>query len=92
MVDRKITGLEVAGSSPVTITFYHFIQGYCSIIIKLMVGIIIGIIAVYWLILSLFVYRFAKKTFRKYKDYPRIEAPPHLLSSVRKDFGKWDEK
>ena len=23
MVDRKITGLEVAGSSPVTITFYH---------------------------------------------------------------------
>jgi hypothetical protein len=22
MVDRKITGLEVAGSSPVTITFY----------------------------------------------------------------------
>lgn len=55
-----------------------------------MVGIIIAIIAVYWLLLSLFVYRFAKKTFRKYKDYPRIEVPAHMQSSVRKDFGKWN--
>lgn len=58
-----------------------------------MIYIIITVIfVVYYLALSLFAYSTVKKLFKKYKNYPRVEVPENVQSSVRMDFGKWDEK
>jgi hypothetical protein len=44
-----------------------------------------------WLINSLAVFFYARKTFKRYKNYPRIEVAHNLKPAVRADFGKWDE-
>jgi hypothetical protein len=54
-------------------------------------GIVISLIA-YWLIVSLAALIYVRKIFQHYRNYPRIEYPEHIQSSVRTDFGKWDEK
>lgn len=57
-----------------------------------MIQIILVLLVIYYLALSLYAYTTAKKLFKKYKDYPRIEVPENVQSSVRMDFGKWNEK
>jgi hypothetical protein len=44
-----------------------------------------------WLLLSTAAFLFAKKTFKKYRNFPRIEVPASMEPIVRRDFGKWDE-
>lgn len=48
-------------------------------------------IAALWLVASLTAYYFIKKSFKKYKNYPRLEYDEKTEPIVRKDLAKWDE-
>jgi small basic protein len=56
-----------------------------------MISTLLIIVAASWLVLSIVAYFFAKKTFKKYRNYPRMEVASNMGPALRADFGKWDE-
>jgi hypothetical protein len=56
-----------------------------------MITTILLVLAAGWLLSSIVALFFVKKTFKRYKNYPRMEVPENMHATIRQDFGRWDE-
>lgn len=52
----------------------------------------LALITLYWFALAFWCYTNLKKTFKRYKNTPRLQVPEHYRAFLRTDFGRWDEK
>lgn len=56
-----------------------------------MLLILCELLLLYWILASSLAYYLVIKTFKKYKNHPKVQVPPHYQGFMRQDFGKWNE-